>query len=458
MLRLLAAPRRHWQQALPPAAAGALCAAALAFWRGLPPVEQAGAGAAVFAAVYLVSAWQTEAALEPVRRLRRAMQAEEPQLPPDWPARRGDAIGELGRTFGEMLARLRQQARAREAEESRLSAVLEQMRDGVLILDAEGVVQICNRAAARLFGLPRGQALGMSLARLSRDHRLVHLWQSAHSGRRSEEIVLRGARRTLQVTVTPLEGVLHGSRLMLLRDLTRLRRLETVRRDFISNISHELRTPLASLKALADTLQEGALEDPPAARRFLGLMHTEVDALTQMVNELVELSRIESGRVPLEIHPVPPEMLLRRAARRLEVQALRKGVSLLVACEPRLPAALADAERIEQVLVNLLHNAIKFTPAGGDIRLEAQPAAAGGVTFTVRDTGIGIPAEDLPRIFERFYKADRSRSSGGTGLGLAICRHLVEAHGGRLHVESAEGRGSAFSFTLPAPAKEGPNT
>jgi two-component system phosphate regulon sensor histidine kinase PhoR len=259
-----------------------------------------------------------------------------------------------------------------------------------------------------------------------------------------------------------------GGTLLLIQDLTRVRRLEAVRRDFISNVSHELRTPLASLKALTETLQEGALEDPPAARRFLARIEAEVDALTQMATELLELSRIESGQVPLETKTVQPELLLTSAADRMRTQAERANLTLRVEIPPGLPAIRADGPRLEQVLVNLLHNAIKFTPSGEVVAAvnEGPPSpdgsGAGGerpnVVFSVRDTGIGIPADDLARIFERFYKTDRARAraelnrsaGGGTGLGLSIAKHIVEAHGGEIWAESQEGRGSTFYFSIPA--------
>jgi two-component system phosphate regulon sensor histidine kinase PhoR len=243
-----------------------------------------------------------------------------------------------------------------------------------------------------------------------------------------------------------------------------------VRRDFISNISHELRTPLAGLKALADTLRDGALEDPPAARRFLDRIEVEVDALTQMVEELLELSRIESGRMPLRLRPVSVSDVVLPPVERLLPQAERAELELEVDLPEDLERVLTEPERMQQVVTNLVHNAIKFTPAGGRILVsgrmlevgeDGQPAsgsyglapetvpAGKWVVLSVQDTGIGIPAEDLDRIFERFYKIDRARSGGGTGLGLAIAKHIVQAHGGQIWAESREGVGSTFYFTLP---------
>ena len=235
---------------------------------------------------------------------------------------------------------------------------------------------------------------------------------------------------------------------MVFQDLSQIKRLETTRQDFISNISHELRTPLASLKALTDTLQEGALEDPDAAKRFLGRMDTEVDALTQMVTELLELSRIESGRVPLDLKQVSPKNILAQSRERMRVQAERKNLTLEIDCSPELPDIEADSRRIEQVIVNLLHNAIKFSDPGDRIIMEAEKNG-NSIAFKVQDFGTGIPESDLERIFERFYKTDQARSSGGTGLGLSIAKHLVEAHGGTIQAESTLHEGSAFSFFIP---------
>jgi len=218
--------------------------------------------------------------------------------------------------------------------------------------------------------------------------------------------------------------------------------------EFLALLSHELRTPLASLKALTETLRDGALDDPKAAPRFLGRIETEVDALAQMAQELLDLTRIESGQVPLDLKEASPGKILLSTADRMRAQAERANLTIRVETSTTLPDVHADVAKLEQVLVNIIHNAIKFTAAGGSILLSAVPEDR-MICFSVKDTGAGIPQDELERVFERFYKADRARSGGGTGLGLSIARHIIEVHGGRIWVESIEGRGSTFYFTIP---------
>ena len=343
---------------------------------------------------------------------------------------------------------LAQQARTSslDAKRAELAAVLDRMTDGVLIADAGGKVTLANPAAEGLFEVKN--AIGHTVAEVLRQHKLVEAWRrSRETGLPQEESVELSARRQfLQLVVLPDQQ--SGGSLLLVQNLTRVRRLETIRRDFISNVSHELRTPLASLKALTETLRDGALEDPKAAHRFLGRIETEVDALTQMAQELLELTRIESGQVPLEFKAIPAASLLLSAADRMRAQAERAGLVIRLGAPQDTTNVRADPSRLEQVLVNLIHNALKFTHPGGEVVLSVQTEKE-AVRFAVRDTGVGIPADDLERIFERFYKADRARSGGGTGLGLSIARHIVEAHGGSIWAESEEGRGSTFYFTIP---------
>jgi len=335
---------------------------------------------------------------------------------------------------------------ALDSERARLATVLDQLTDGVLIADAHGLIQFANPAAGKLF--QTSNPIQRSITEVVRNHQLVEAWRRCQQTRQmqTESVEVPARHQFLQLVVIP-DTHSSGS-LLLVQDLTRLRRLETVRRDFVSNLSHELRTPLASLKALAETLQEGALDDPPAARHFIDQIQVEVDALTQMVNELLELSKIESGRFTLDLAPVAACDLLDSASRRMQLQAERAGLNLRVECTDDLPNVRIDSQRLEQVLVNLIHNAVKFTRAGGEVTLIAE-AIDGSIRFAVRDSGVGIAEEEVPRIFERFYRVDKSRTGSGTGLGLSIAKHIVEAHGGKIWVESVDGQGSTFYFTIP---------
>lgn len=436
----------------------------------LANLQRALVGVALAAALLasLAAVWIANSTTRPLRSLTEAarrMAAGDfrDRLNPS----ASDETSDLARAFNHLSDVLAARISEQESERSKLNTVLQQMTDGVVIVDPQGRVQKINEAAEEMFVVSSASVVGRTLAEALRYHQVVDLWQHCRaSGEpQSQPLELSADHLYLQAAAAPMLPENPGFVLLLFQNLTRTRYLETVRRDFVSNISHELRTPLASLKALTETLQEGALDDPPAAQRFLLRMETEVDALTQMVNELLELTRIESGRVPLKLRPVLPLEIIQPAAERLRLQADRAGLQVSLDCPEALPAVLADPVRLQQVVVNLLHNAIKFTPAGGRIQVTAASAdtallrqtgmPVGGcepnlaVLFSVTDTGVGIHPDDLSRIFERFYKADRARSSGGTGLGLAIARHTVEAHGGRIWAQSLEGSGSTFFFCIP---------
>ena len=368
-----------------------------------------------------------------------------------------DDLGDLSKTFNYMADELRDRVNDLSDERSRLEAVLENMADGVVITDDKGMISLINPAASRLLRANDKQSIGRSFPEIAWHHELIELWQRACGGQKEEEAVIEiGLQDTfMRMIVSPLETTGQQDCLIILQDLTRIRRLETVRRDFLSNISHELRTPLASLKALVETLQDGALEDPPVARDFLEKADGEVDALTQMVEELLELTRIESGKVPLRLEKAAIHDVILPPVERLRPQSERHHLNLHLNLPDDLPPVLCDASRTQRVVSNLLHNAIKFTPDGGTISIKARLQGDGAaVLFSVKDTGVGIQAAELPRIFERFYKADRARSSGGTGLGLAISRHLVQVQGGRIWAKSKEGKGSTFFFTLPVATGE----
>ena len=308
----------------------------------------------------------------------------------------------LSNAVNSFVSTLNKKLLTEEADRSRLATVLDQLTDGVLIADSNGQVQFANPAARRLFESP--DPLGRTVTEVIRSHQLVEAWQRCQKTNelQSESVEIPSRHQFLQLIVIPDKHA-SGS-LLLAQDFTRVQRLETVRRDFISNISHELRTPLASLKALTETLQSGALSDPKMAPRFLDRMVTEVDALTQMTQELVDLSRIESGQVDLHLQIVSPKKLLQSAVERMKMQAERVGLDLHVECNDEMPSLRADPSRLEQVLVNLIHNAIKFSHPGGKVILSAEPYGE-VIQFTVKDTGIGIPSDDVPRILSAFIES-----------------------------------------------------
>jgi len=360
-------------------------------------------------------------------------------------------VADLADAFNAMAASLEGTISRLAEERNRLESLLASSADGVVAVDRSGLITFTNAAAEALFGVSRAEAVGKPFLHIVRDHELNELAsRCAGLGERGLRVIAYGPeQRWLQAAAVPIEGGGDWAGLIILHDLSEVRRLDTVRRDFITNVSHELRTPLAGIKASAETLKEGALSDPEAAAEFVRHIENETDRLAQMVEELLELSRIESGAAPLRMDVVRVASLLERCVQRFAPQAERAGLGLgTEVADGEELAVRGDGDRLDQALGNLLHNAIKFTPAGGQVTVSA--AAQGGeVAIAVRDTGIGISADDQTRIFERFYKAAEARGRLGSGLGLAIVKHIVQAHGGRATVESRPGQGSTFTVALP---------
>ncbi|HXZ98992.1 MAG TPA: ATP-binding protein [Candidatus Binatia bacterium] len=321
---------------------------------------------------------------------------------------------------------------------------------GLVALDPVDRILVASEAARSLLDLPEG-CEGHRLAELGADYRLLRVLDASRHAEAAVEREIADPGRVVVVRAFPVPHK-RVSAMILVRDETRLRRLERIRRDFVTNVSHELRTPITAIRLLVETLQKGALERPDVAGTFVQRIGLEIGHMEQMVEELLELSMIESGGRPLTFETVPVSELLGTIDRLLPLAEERhQAVSVEVA--PDTPSLRGDPRRLGQVLRNLVHNAIKFTPREGHITVTARPLGDGSrVQLTVRDTGIGIRPEDMPRIFERFWKADssRQRDGEGSGLGLAIARHVVEAHGGSIRVESEPKHGATFFVDLPA--------
>ena len=324
--------------------------------------------------------------------------------------------------------------------ETRIDAMINAPPHALLVLGPDGTILRANSRASEILGLT---IINHTVIEATHSHEIDAVVQSTLGQHRIEERPVTWNARPYFARAVPGGD---GGAVLALEDQTDRLRLERVRRDFVANVSHELRTPLASVRLLIETLLNGALDEPETATRMLYQMLGEVDSITQLAQELLDLSMIESGQMPMQITRANLYEIVDEQIVHYETMTQQKHLRV----DDQVPTDLivdVDRKMIGRVLGNLIHNAIKFTPDGGHIAIGA--AADDQIKVSVADTGVGIPAEDLPRIFERFYKVDRARGKSGTGLGLAIARHVVEAHGGRIWAESVEGRGATFFFTLP---------
>ena len=357
---------------------------------------------------------------------------------------------ELSEAINQMAEGLETQVRASFEQRDTFGAVIDTMADALLVTDDTGSVTLVNPSAAEMFDLTPSEAIGKSFIELVRDHEMGEVLRKALDAGHSQtgEVVFGTELRTLRVVATPIEMRERPSVLVIIQDLTAVQRLEGMRREFVANVSHEIRTPLASIRAAVEALQGGAMEDKELGQEFLERVIVEVDELTMLVQRLLDLSRVETGRAGLVMIPLDVRQVIAEVMDRLRPQAEKSGLVLSSEFPDPLPEVMADRASTSEVLVNLLGNAVKFTPAGGTVRLTAKPSE-GMVEVSVRDTGEGIHPDHLPHVFERFYKADRSRAPDGVGLGLAIAKHLVQAQGGSIWAESVLEEGSVVSFTLP---------
>ncbi len=375
--------------------------------------------------------------------------------------RRGDELTALARSLNETAARLDQTIRTLTDERNRSAAILRSMVEGVAVISAEERILFCNAAFARILGFDAAASEGRALVEITRHAELLAVVKQAlggSEGGRSELVTGTVRRRSFAVTAAPVRADGTPGAVLVLHEISELRRLERVRQDFVANVSHEFKTPLTAILGFAETLLAGALDDQENRRRFLEIISEHARRLARLTDDLLKLSEIEAEQMELDFRAVSVAELIEGCMETTRLRAEQKQLSLAVECPADLPAVRGDHARLAEVLQNLLDNAVQYTHAGGHVTVRAR-AAGREVIVTVSDTGIGIPQADQERIFERFYRVDaaRSREVGGTGLGLSIARHIVEAHGGRIWVESTVGQGSHFHFSVSsiAPAVEG---
>jgi two-component system, OmpR family, phosphate regulon sensor histidine kinase PhoR len=368
--------------------------------------------------------------------------------------RSNDELADLSRTLNQTAVQLDQTIRTLTDERNRSAAILASMEEGVVVIDTDQRVTFCNAAFCQVTDVANLNWEGRPAVELLRHSDLFSMIQQALSGNEviHGEVIVGSVRTSsFAVTCAPIHsGSVTAGAVMVLHDITEIRRLERARRDFVANVSHEFRTPLTAIQGFSETLLEGALEDQENRRRFIEIIHDHALRLCRLTDDLLRLAQIEAGRLSLEFQPIVVSNLIELCLDTIRVKAGQKELRVEFQSVPNLPTLQGDLRALQGVLQELLENAIRYSSSGGLIRINTNRKES-EIVISVSDTGIGIPKADQDRIFERFYRADpaRSRESGGTGLGLSIAKHLIEAHGGRIMVESEVGKGSTFSIFLP---------
>jgi two-component system, OmpR family, phosphate regulon sensor histidine kinase PhoR len=385
-----------------------------------------------------------------------------------------DELAELTASLNQAAASMDRTIHSLSGERNRSSAILRSMVEGVAVIDAEEKLVFSNQAFSQILNLGSSTGEGRPLIEILRNFELLGLIRRALKGEEGlQNDILMGTIQPTCFSVTaapvkalesdshpatqperrPTESEKPSGAVVVLHDVTELRRLERVRQDFVANVSHEFKTPLTAIQGFAETLLSGAVDDPRNNRRFLRIIRDHATRLARLTDDLLKLARIEAGKLEVQLQPVGALEVVEACVETALLKSNQKHIALEVDVIPNLRPVRGDAALLRDVLQNLVDNAIQYTPPGGKIRISAEERKR-EVVITVADTGIGIPLSDQERIFERFYRVDaaRSREAGGTGLGLSIAKHIVEVHGGRLWVESEVGAGSKFSFSIPVTA------
>jgi len=392
---------------------------------------------------------------QPIKALtRQASAVAEGNFDERVPVFGNDELGQLSMAFNEMTDRLSEALSVNEEEKEKIASILANMSDGVLATDELGRVIVANRRARSMLGLEQIEGMTVSEC-LNIDKESI---AETLQGKEFTLLIERPAKDDeesllFRVTLTPIrrrdKGVVGA--IAVLHDATEAEKLEQARREFVANVSHELRTPLTTIKSYAEALDDGALSDPPLAERFVGVIRSETERMIRLVTDLLHLSRFDSKQAPLRRQMVDVEEIMEDVVDRFSLQLRQKAITAGVQVASNLPQVWLDRDGIDQVLDNLVSNAIKYTLDGGRVNLSARLNEGGQLEIAVQDTGIGIPKKDIERIFERFYRVDkaRSRGMGGTGLGLSIAREIIRAHGGTIQLESEVGIGTKVTVTLP---------
>ncbi|MCK5534418.1 HAMP domain-containing protein, partial [bacterium] len=365
-----------------------------------------------------------------------------------------DEFGDLAKAFNYMSEQIKLKINEVNLSKSRFEAILLSMFEGVMVVDTKGTILLMNRALKDLLQV-KDEFVNKKPLEILRNIEIQEIVDNTlklKQGVESREIsVLFPEEKILLIHATPVvrENETEGA-VLVFHDITSLRELEKIRKDFVANVSHELRTPVASIKGYAETLLDGALEDKNNAKDFLKIIYTDIDRLARLIDDLLNLSRIESGKFKMNLQLCAIAPIIKGVVSRLNKQARDKSITIKTNIPEKLDSLLIDETRIAQVLFNLIDNAIKYIPEKGNIIISVNEKD-GFIQINIADTGSGIAQEHIPRLFERFYRVDKSRSQelGGTGLGLAIVKHIIQAHQGEVFVQSILGQGSVFSFTLP---------
>ncbi|MCE5266066.1 MAG: PAS domain-containing protein [Deltaproteobacteria bacterium] len=434
--------------------------------RTLPEItpDAEKAGAAVFRILFwtivpllLIALWASFRMVSPIGRVAAfTKRIRLGSFPGILRIRSRDEIGELAENLNDMVAVLKEEIRLAGEEKQQLEAIFSGMSEGVMLLDAEDRIALVNRGMEEMIGLTAGEMAGRTVLETVRNVELHDALARFRASREPlfAEIALEGdppAVMDVRISAVRGESGDDGKTMLVFHDVTRLKRLERVRTDFVANVTHEIRTPLTAIIGFVETMEQGAVDDREKALEFLKTIRENAERLNRLVDDLLTLSAIELGEMKLRVESVDPGKALEQTLALIAAKAAGKGVKIADEISGPLPAIRADRDRLMQILLNTLDNAVKFTPPGGSVSVTAAPVEEKFLAVRIADTGIGIPKGEISRLGERFYRTERARSRemGGTGLGLSIVKHLMMAMQGRIGIESTVGRGTTVSLYFP---------